>query len=33
MKYQAPKIEHVVKAKEFDRESLYAGGISVGSDG
>lgn len=29
MKYQAPKIEHIVSAESFDREAHYAGtGVS-----
>lgn len=29
MNYQAPKIEHIINAKDFDREAHYAGeGIS-----
>lgn len=26
MIYQPPKIEHIVKAQEFEREAHYAGG-------
>lgn len=31
MIYQPPKIEHIVKAQDFDREALYAGVISKGA--
>ena len=29
MNYEPPKIEHIVTAKEFHREALYAGGTST----
>lgn len=29
MKYQAPKIEHIVKPQEFEREAHYAGTLST----
>lgn len=27
MAYQAPKIENIVKARDFEREALYAGTV------
>jgi hypothetical protein len=30
MNYEPPKVEQVIKAKDLQREALYAGGISKG---
>jgi len=29
MNYEPPKIEQIVKAHDFQREAIYAGGLSI----